>query len=114
MWVGMVSVVLGLWFGYYLGYHHGKQSELAAWRAAEQVELETEDGKLVAVPVSSASERRVRITTARLAERLRHGVYYADPHRKTRVSMSPRRAENVPDPRSMLVNPQEGDRLRDP
>jgi hypothetical protein len=103
--VAIVSAVLGLWLGYCLGYHHGQQGELAAWRAAQMVELETENGQVVATakwspPTREGVRERVPVSKAHFSR-----VYYEDPHAKARVVLRPRRAENMPDPRNMLVDP---------
>jgi len=44
MYSHVVWVVLALRVGYSLGYHHGRQTERAAWEATEVVGLEGEDG----------------------------------------------------------------------
>jgi hypothetical protein len=114
IWVTIVSVVLGLWFGYYLGYHRGQQGELAAWRATQQVEVDAKDGQILKMSQWSPPSREGvrKLVNRPSVHQLR--VYYEDPHAKPGMVLSPRQAENVPDPRSMLVNPREGERPREP
>jgi hypothetical protein len=103
IWVAIVSVVLGVWFGYYLGYHHGQQGELAAWLAGEEVEFDARTGQLDAVyqsSVPSPAGARKFVQRSMRPSRFR---YYADPHTGFIVKSGPRQVENVPDPRSMLV-----------
>ena len=114
IWVGIVSVVLGLWLGYYLGYHNGRQSELAAWRATRQVEMETEDGQVMTASQWSPPSREGLRKLVKRPNIQKLRVYYEDPHTKPSFVLSPRRAEIVPDPRSMLVYPQEGELPRKP
>jgi hypothetical protein len=46
-----VLVLLALWLGYYLGYHHGVQQERRAWLATEQT--------VTVTPASVATDGRV-------------------------------------------------------
>jgi hypothetical protein len=103
LWVVVVSVALGLWSGYYLGYHHGQQGELAAWLAAEEVEFDAKTGQLEAVYQSSVPSPAGARKFVQRSKRPSRFCYYADPHTGFIVDSGPRRAENVPDPRSMLV-----------
>ena len=109
-----MSVALGLWFGYYLGYHNGLQKERRAWHEAEQLMFNSRNGELEGVFQSSVSTPAGRVKYSLVSHRPRRVFYYADPHTGYIVASGPRRAENVPDPRSMLVNPQQGDRPREP
>ena len=63
-----VLVLLALWLGYYLGYHHGVQQERRAWLATEQA--------ITLPPPSVAAGGRIlqrqRISAAR--------TFYSNPH----------------------------------
>jgi hypothetical protein len=76
-------MVLGLWFGYSLGYHHSSQDEWAAWKATEVVELDRGDVQLVRGSKSSdpAHPGRIKLVQSSANSRLR--VYYADPQIQT-------------------------------
>jgi hypothetical protein len=114
IWVAFVSVALGLWFGYSLGYHNGLQKERKAWHEAEQVVFDSKSGELEGVFQRSVSTPAGRVKYVKTSKRPSHAWYYADPHTGIIVNSGPRRAENVPDPRSMLVNPQTGEHPREP
>jgi hypothetical protein len=103
IWVTVVSVVLALWFSYYLGYHHGQQGELAAWRATRQTMLFTDNDKLAANPPAPASPQAGPLRIVRTSDLRGLRLFYEDPHSKGKVIPTPRRTENVPDPRSMPV-----------
>ena len=83
-----VLVLLALWLGYYLGYHHGVQQERRAWLATEQT--------VTLPPASVAADGRVlqrpRISAGR--------TFYSDPHsgQSFIASFGPPPV-NVPDPR---------------
>jgi hypothetical protein len=103
IWIAIVSVVLGVWFGYYLGYHHGQQQEQKAWYEAEQLVFNSKNGELDGVLQSSVSTPAGRVKYRLPSKRPSRLWYYADPHTGFIVKSGPRQVENVPDPRSMLV-----------
>jgi hypothetical protein len=102
-WVAVSAVALGLWIGYYLGYRHGTQQERTAWQNSEEVDVSTEDGKLVVLYANSASTPTGRVKRVQPAKRPNGGIYYANPHvgREVRVAFRPQ--VNVPDPRNTPV-----------
>ncbi len=101
----MVLVLLALWLGYYLGCHNGTQKERKAWRESEEVVFNLTTGELEGVFQASAPTPVGRVKYSLQSKRPRRSWYYADPHTGIVVHSGPRRAENVPDPRNMLVDP---------
>jgi hypothetical protein len=103
IWTAIVSVMLGLWAGYNLGYHRGLREERAAWQATEQVEQYTDDKQFAARYRSPAPAGAHRVKVVLTSELRGVRIYYEDPHSKPYVVLPARHTENVPDPRSMPV-----------
>jgi hypothetical protein len=100
IWAAGALVVLGLWVGYYFGYHHGRQSERAAWESMEVVGLEGENGWRMTWSKSSSRWLTNRVKLDR-KDRLR--VYYTNPRVTMGYEIRAQPAINTPDPRTMLV-----------
>lgn len=103
LWAAGALVVLGLWFGYSLGYHHGRQVERAAWQGTEVVEFDRGDGQLERWSQSSDPAHPGRIKMVRSQGNRRLRVYYANPHVTMGYEYAGQPPMNAPDPRNMLV-----------
>ncbi len=97
----VASVILGLWAGYSLGYHQGKQEEQAAWLAAEQVVFDSKDGQLGAVYQALVPTPNGPRKFPQPSKRPSRFMYFADPH--CGVVMTALRAQNAPDLRNTPV-----------
>jgi hypothetical protein len=103
IWAAGAFVVLGLWLGYCLGYHHGRQDEQAAWLGTEVVEFDRGDGQLERGSQSLDPAHPGRIKLVPIHDNRRFGIYYSNPHVKTGYEYAGRPPMNAPDPRDMLV-----------
>jgi hypothetical protein len=98
-----VAVLLGLWAGYSLGYHHGTRRERSAWLASEEVMFNPKDGQINAVwqaLVSTPEGPRKFVEPSKRPSRI---AYYADPHSGKTFIAGVGHAVNTPDPRNTPV-----------
>jgi hypothetical protein len=100
IWAAGALVVLALWFGYSLGYHHGKQAERAAWEATEMVGLEGNDGWQM---TWSKSSNRWLTNWVKIDRKDRLRVYYSDPHFRMGYEVAGKPVMNTPDLRNTEV-----------
>ena len=100
IWVAVVFVVLALWIGYDLGYHHATRNERAAWETSEVVELEQDNAPPTFLSKASGPPLARRIKIDRKDSL---GVYYANPHVTMGYEVASQPVVNTPDPRNTPV-----------
>lgn len=104
MWLVVVPLVLGLWAGYSLGYHHGTRQERSAWLGSEEVRFDPRDGRInvaCGALVSTPEGPRKFVEPSKRPSRI---AYYADPHSGKTFVATVGRTVNQPDLRNTPVN----------